>query len=117
MLGVSSLVTVFPYPQLLPAPILPQSMSNPRPLGDHELRLIELFVNCRLDMTPLLEHPSRIRVVTDYQVSERGMQRQLTVSLCEESATAAPLFASPPPPAYRIWQRLEARSALPVMPQ
>jgi hypothetical protein len=27
-------------------------MSNPRPLGKRELRLIELFANCRLEMTP-----------------------------------------------------------------
>jgi hypothetical protein len=27
-------------------------MSNPRPLGERELRLIELFCNCRLEMTP-----------------------------------------------------------------
>jgi hypothetical protein len=27
-------------------------MSNPRPLGERELRLIELFANCRLEMTP-----------------------------------------------------------------
>jgi hypothetical protein len=27
-------------------------MSNPRALGKRELRLIELFANCRLEMTP-----------------------------------------------------------------
>jgi hypothetical protein len=27
-------------------------MRNPRPLGQRELRLIELFTNCRVEMTP-----------------------------------------------------------------
>jgi hypothetical protein len=27
-------------------------MRNPRPIGERELRLIELFANCRLEMTP-----------------------------------------------------------------
>ena len=27
-------------------------MRNPRPLGQRELRLIELFTNCRMEMTP-----------------------------------------------------------------
>jgi hypothetical protein len=27
-------------------------MRNPRPIGDRELRLIELFCNCQLEMTP-----------------------------------------------------------------
>lgn len=28
------------------------TMTHPRPLGERELRLIELFANCRLEMTP-----------------------------------------------------------------